>query len=457
MASDKTSPATSAWSRSASLLKLGARLAAKEVGGRMRGSGDETSLAGGAARLLTQVSQAKDIVASLGQLKGAAMKAGQLMSMELRDVLPDEVIAVLQNLQDSGESVSFESIFEILREELGDETLAELEVEREPLASASIGQVHRATWTAPSGERHDLVLKVQFRGIAETIDSDLLVLEKIARLLVGSQSKHIDLSETFAELNTVLKRETDYAAELQSLLAYRAHAMKVEGLHVPTAYPQFCTSKVLALSFEHGLKVDAFLTRFPDPASRQAIAYQVLDLYFRELFEWGIVQTDANFANFLFRPEANGKVTLVLLDFGATRTYEPQFVRAYRALTVACFDRRDVEALAMAESLSLIDPRESAESKRQLLELIHLVLKVFEPARQPIDFSDRRLVQAPSAAARVFYKGLKFSPPPAQLLFLHRKLGGVFSLVKALRGNLDLTPFWARVVQQAEADLLAGG
>ena len=217
MSSQRSSPPTSAWSRSASLLKLGARLAAKEVGGRLRGVSDDTTLGEGASRLLTQVSQAKDIVASLGQLKGAAMKAGQLMSMELRDVLPDEVIAVLQNLQDAGESVDFGTIMEILLEELGPEKLAELSIEPEPLASASIGQVHRAVWTSPLGERHDIVLKVQFRGIAETIDSDLMVLEKIARLLVGTQSKHIDLSEAFEELKTMLKRETDYVAELQNL------------------------------------------------------------------------------------------------------------------------------------------------------------------------------------------------------------------------------------------------
>lgn len=452
MAADK-SPPTSVWARSTSLLKLGAKLAAKEVSGRVRGDADDATLGAGASKLLTQVAQAKDIVASLGQLKGAAMKAGQLMSMELRDVLPDEVIAVLQNLQDAGDEVPFASILDILREELGDEKLAQLDIEPEPLASASIGQVHRAAWTDEQGHTHQIVLKVQFRGIADTIDSDLVVLEKIARLLVGTQSKHIDLGAAFEELKTVLKRETDYTAELGNLLAYKRFAMSVPGLHVPTPYEQFCSSKVLALSYEPGLKVDDFLAKYPDVATRQTVAHQLLDLYFRELFEWGMVQTDANFANFLFRPNADGTVTLVLLDFGATRTYDPSFVAAYRQLTIACFERRDEEAIRIAESLSLIDPRESATSKQQLVALVQLVLDVFRPDRQPIDFTDKRLVQAPSAAARVFYRGLKYSPPPAPLLFLHRKLGGVFSLVKALRASVDLTPYWQRIKVQAERDL----
>jgi aarF domain-containing kinase len=425
------------------LLKLGAKLAAKEIGVRLRG--DEADASSTRARLLTQVAQARDIVASLGQLKGAAMKAGQLLSMELRDVLPDEVIEVLQTLQDAGKSVAFEDIRAILEEELGASLVAQLEITETPLASASIGQVHRAVWTDTDGERREIVLKIQFRGIAETIDSDLAVLEKIARLFLKAQFKEIDLGAVFTELKEVLKRETDYRAELESLLAYRAYACNVDGLHAPIPYPALSTAKVLAMSFEHGLKLDAFLAKYPDSQTRQKVAHQVLDLYFREFFEWGIVQTDANFANFLFRPMPDGRMTLVLLDFGATRTYAPAFINAYRELMLACFAGENDRAMRLAESLALIDARESPASKAQLISLIRIVLRVFRPEAQPVDFTSKQLVQEPGEAAHAFYTGLKHSPPPAQLLFLHRKLGGVFSLVKALRGKLDLTPYWERV------------
>jgi aarF domain-containing kinase len=445
----KTTPPTSAWARSTQLLRLGARLAVEEVSGRLRQ--DATDLP--SQRLLTQVAQAKEIVASLGQLKGAAMKAGQLLSMELRDVLPPEVIEILQTLQDSGKAVHFDEIREILEEELGAERMAQLVVEPTPLASASIGQVHRATWNAPNGTVHSIVLKVQFRGVAETIDSDLAVLERIARLFLSVQFKEIDLASVFAELKTVLKGETDYQAELQNLLNYRVHAEHVHGLVVPTAFEELSTRKVLALSFEEGLKLDAFLATAPRPEVQQHTAHQFLDLYFREFFEWGIVQTDANFANFLFRPMPDGSVTLVLLDFGATRTYEPAFIASYQRLLHACFDNRVSQAIEIAESLGLIDPRESAGSKQQLVDLIRIVLRVFRANQQPIDFSDRRLVEEAGAAVRSFYTGLKFSPPPAQLLFLHRKLGGVYSMVKALRGTLDLTPYWQRTAIVGDASV----
>jgi aarF domain-containing kinase len=172
------------------------------------------------------------------------------------------------------------------------------------------------------------------------------------------------------------------------------------------------------------------------------VATQVLDLYFREFFDWGLVQTDANFANFLFRP-ASGE--LVLLDFGATREYPPEFRAHYRALLVATLARDRPAALAAAEALGLIAPAETPACREALHALLEAVLRVFRPEVQPLDFQDRRLVEDASAALKAFYRELTCSPPPAQLLFLHRKLGGVFSLGKALGARLDLTPFAARL------------
>ena len=155
----KNAPPRSVWSRSTRLVQLAAGLAKKELEGRVTRAVDRgEALVKQAQQLRVQVAQAKEIVASLGQLKGAAMKAGQLLSMELRDVLPPEVIEVLSQLQASGATVEFEEIFSILREELGAERLATLEISPTPLASASIGQVHRATFHGPDGASHEVVL-----------------------------------------------------------------------------------------------------------------------------------------------------------------------------------------------------------------------------------------------------------------------------------------------------------
>lgn len=438
----KNAPPRSIWSRSSRLVQLAAGLARQELTGRVKSAverGEDK-----VAQVRLQVEQAKAIVEGLGQLKGAAMKAGQLLSMELRDVLPPEVITVLSQLQASGATVDFEEIRSILREELGDERLATLEVSPTPLASASIGQVHRATWRDVNGAKTELVLKVQFRGIADTIDSDLALLERIARLFLAVQLKQFDVSAVFTELEDVLKRETDYLHEADALEQYRERAHQVPGLVVPQVHRALCTRRVLALSYEHGLSLDDFLAT-SSAQTRASFAQKVLDLYFREFFEWGLVQTDANFGNFLFRPERG---ELVLLDFGATRSYPTAFRDDYRALLVATLAKDRPAAFEAAVSLGLISRDEPAAARDALHALLEAVLVVFTPAAQPVDFQEKQFVDAAGERLKAYYRALTCSPPPAQLLFLHRKLGGVYSLCRALQARLDLLPYAARLTQR---------
>ena len=434
----KQAPPRSVWSRSAKLMSLAAGLAGKEVGSRLSRAVDRgEALLQQAQRLKTQVEQARAIVASLGQLKGAAMKAGQLLSIELRDVLPPEVIEVLSQLQASGTTVDFAEVRSILLEELGEARLSELDIDPTPLASASIGQVHRARWKGL-----DLVLKVQFRGIADTIDSDLALLERVARLFFTVQARHFDVTGVFQELREVLVRETDYLHEVEALTRYREKAHQVPGLRVPDVYPELCTRRVLALSWEPGVTLDAWLATSPSLEARNRVAEQVLDLYFREFFDWGLVQTDANFANFLFRPE-QGEV--VLLDFGATREYPEAFREHYRRLLSASIAGDRARTLEAAVALGLIDPREPAAAQDALCALLDAVLIGFQPQTQPFDFTQRAFVDRAAARLRDYYQALTCSPPPAQLIFLHRKLGGVFSMGRALGARLNLHPYVARL------------
>jgi predicted unusual protein kinase regulating ubiquinone biosynthesis (AarF/ABC1/UbiB family) len=369
------------------------------------------------------------------------MKAGQLLSMELRDVLPPEVIEVLSQLQSSGATVDFGEIRAVLERELG-EKLIQLEVSEAPLASASIGQVHRARWRRPDGVVEELVLKVQFAGIADTIDSDLKLLERIARLFLSVQLKAMDLTAVFVELRDVLQRETDYLHEADALEQYRALAHQVPGLKVPRVERSLSTGRVLALSYEEGLSLDALMAKSPDAALRHRTAHQLLDLFFREFFQWGLVQTDANFANFLFRPERG---ELVLLDFGATRSYPAPFRTHYRALLLSSLSGDRAGLLAAAQALGLIDAREGEPAQQALVVLLQTVLKVFTDAVQPIDFTDGRFVDDAARRLKEYYQALQFSAPPAQLIFLHRKLGGIYTLGKALRATLDLAPYRERL------------
>ena len=256
------------------------------------------------------------------------------------------------------------------------------------------------------------------------------------------QLKHFDVTAVFAELRDVLTRETDYHQEAASLERYRGYAHQVPGLRLPELFREFSTARVLALSYERGLTIDAYLASNPSLAARERVAHQVLDLFFREFFDWGLVQTDANFANFLIRPDTQ---ELVLLDFGATRAYPPAFRANYRTLLTATLAGDRNAALAAAHALELIAPQEAEAGRAALHALLEAVLIVFTPAAQPVDFQDKRLIDDAGAKLRAYYGQLTCSLPPAQLIFLHRKLGGVYSMGRALRARLDLSPYAARL------------
>jgi aarF domain-containing kinase len=439
------SPPKTVIGRSSRLLTLAAGLAAKEVAGRIeRAVARGEELQKSIQRVRRQVEQARQIVESLGRLKGAAMKAGQMITLELRDYLPPEVLDVLRELQDGAHFVSYDEIESILKKELGPAKLARLNsISREPIASASIGQVHAAKIAGDEGAETSIVLKVQFRGISDTIDSDLALLEKIVRGLLAVSLRDIDFGEVLSEVKEVLKQETDYRREASYLERYRALAAEIPGVVVPRVYEEFSTSRVLALSHEAGVSPEDWMKTNPDRAQRDRFAGLFLDLYFREFFDWGFVQTDPNFGNFLIRADQN---ELVCLDFGATKEYPAEFRRTYRELLLACSSDDYGRTLQVAHALKLIDPRESDESKRLLYQVMREVLAMFRPENQPFDFGDRDFVDRTRATLIKMMRGLRHSPPPKDLIFLHRKLGGIYSLLKALDVRADLTPYWDRMV-----------
>jgi aarF domain-containing kinase len=440
-------PPKSIWSRTGKLARLAAGVAQKQLSLKVANAferGEEVAAKLREAKV--QLDQAKQIAQTLGQLKGAAMKAGQLLSIELRDVFPREVTEALSALQSSGEPVRFAEIESIVREELGGEKMRQLVIDASPLASASIGQVHRAQWQRGDGSTVQLALKVQFRGIADTIDSDLKLLEKIARMFLTVSLKDIDLSGTFEELKDVLKREADYEHEAQRLEEYRQHSRQIDNVTLPQCFSELSTKRVLALSYEPGLTLDHFLKSAPPLAQRVSFASTLLDLYFREFFDWGLVQTDPNFANFLFRPNRN---EIVLLDFGATRAYSPEFRADYRRLLLSSFARDRDAAYQTALKLGLISAQEGPAARNALHELLEAVLSIFSDASQPYDFTSPDSAELAASKLKAFYRELKCSPAPAQLIFLHRKLGGVHSMGKALGVRVDLRPYWQRLATQA--------
>lgn len=430
---------SSAFSRSLQLFGLASAVVGKEIKQTVREkfqSGIQTVASG---RLKSRLEQAQLITENLSQLKGAAMKAGQLLSLDAADYFPPEAIEILSKLQASADPAEFDEVKGVLIAELGRERLARVDsIDETPAAAASIGQVHRARFNG-----RDIALKVQYPGVRESIDSDLALLEKLASGLLTLTGKKMELHELFEELGTVLRAEADYENERRHLEEYGRLLVGDGDYVVPRSVPELCSSRVLAMSWEDGARVTDWLKTNPSGAARERLGRFVLDLYCKEFWDWGFVQTDPNYGNFLVREDP---LRLVVLDFGATLRYPIEFRATYKRLLEAVGERDRARAGSVVAEMGILDPRESGESKELFFELLVNAMEPFHPRRQPFRFNDQDYAKRTRDIGRKFTSTLKHSPPPRQILFLHRKLGGVFTLLKRLEVQMDLLPYWDRMI-----------
>ena len=432
---------TSLWSRSRQVLSLAAGVAGQELKLGLKAKLTRSLDRLAESEVATRVAQARMVAESLGRLKGAFMKGGQLLSIDAGDLLPPEAREILSKLQGQADPIPFEVLRAVLVEELGAEGLLQLEgLEEQAAAAASIGQVHRARLR---GE--PVAVKIQYPGIAESIDSDLALLSKLAQGWLTLSRRNVDLRGTFEELGSLLHLEADYVREREHLERYGELLRGDARFVVPRAHAELSGKRVLTMSWEEGQPLGAWLSTSPSQERREALSLALFDLYCREFFEWGLVQTDPNFGNFLVR-EDGGDLRIVLLDFGATLAYDEAFRRDYVALLNVVAGGDDEALIRAGVESKLLDPRESAETRGIFVEMMRLSVEPFLGTGAPFAFADEAYAARSREVVTRFLQALRFTPPPRQLLFLHRKLGGLFQLGRRLELELDLRPMWERMI-----------
>jgi aarF domain-containing kinase len=266
----------------------------------------------------------------------------------------------------------------------------------------------------------------------------------------------MNLDPLFNEFKSILQQELDYELEANFQKKYQERAQVLSSksgfnYRVPTVIDEISSQKVLGMSFESGVILRKWAQNKPSRESRNAIATAVLNLYVHEFFSWGMVQTDPNWGNFLIE-EKDGLLNLCVLDFGATRTYSREFIQNYICLldAVASGDSKRIRDLAI--SSQLIDSREN-ESAFHSFErlLINSITPFFQNGKvvTSFNFADRRHIEVSQAAIRELSQELVFSPPPYSLVFLHRKLAGVYSILKVLEIEMNVAPYWERMKELA--------
>ncbi|MGZ6472855.1 MAG: ABC1 kinase family protein [Bdellovibrio sp.] len=388
--------------------------------------------------------QASLISTELGELKGSLMKAGQMLSMYGEHFLPPEANQLLKSLQSNSAPLSWEAIEPTLKKNLSPEKLEQLEIEHEALASASMGQVHRARIKS-SGE--NIVLKIQYPNVDRAIDSDLRAL----RTLLGTLKllpKDLNMDPIFSEVREMLIQETNYELEA-NLTEHFFNLLKEDNRFiVPRVIKEFSGEKILATSYEQGLQADDPLIQSLPQERRNKFALNFLDLYFREIFEWGVVQTDPHSGNYRIRINAQGDDQLILFDFGATRVYDENFIVPYRRMIKgSLLNDRDI-FLKAALQLKLIQEEDSPELKKLFEEFCLEMVEPFIAYKDPrnttgqigsdgtYDWKNTDLPQRLSKKIFQVIKSHSWRTPPREIIFLDRKTGGVFIFLSILRAKI---------------------
>jgi len=404
------------------------------------------------------VKQAQFLADELGQLKGSVMKVGQMLSVYGQYFMPPEAIEVLRSLQDDSPPVAWEDLEPVVIERLGKKRLAEIEIDPEPLAAASLGQVHRAI---RKSDGRQLCVKVQYPQLADAIDSDIRTLTNIVRL-ARLVPKGVELTSIMEEVREMIYREVDYDRELRMTREFSERLAGDDRYVVPEVFPEYSTETVLVTSFEGADHVQSERVMSLSQERRNALGESGLNLFCLEFFDWGIVQTDPHFGNYKVRVnDDTGRDQLVLIDFGATREFAPRFLGSYYDTVIGAFEGNAKKLIDGAIGINLL----RRDSPQHVFDSFAKVgMLIIEPFRKepPAELStpdgkykwgDSDLFWRVSRAVQDAAISKWFRIPPREIVFLHRRLGGVFVLLSVFDTQLNSHDLLAKYLYQAEQRL----
>ncbi|WP_239017330.1 ABC1 kinase family protein [Seongchinamella sediminis] len=408
-----------------------ARMASGVAGG-MLAEGTRQIRAGKRPRardMLLTPANARRVADQLATMRGAAMKVGQILSMDTGDFLPRELADILARLRADARYMPPGQLDRVMSEAYGDDWEVQFYgFQHRPLAAASIGQVHQAL--SPDGR--EIVLKVQYPGVAGSIDADV---DNIASLLrmSGLLPPEMDIQPLLDDAKAQLHDEADYNKEAEFLAAFGDLLAGDDRFLVPEVLPDLTRKTVLVMTYVAGQPIET-IAELPQ-AERDAVMSALVELMFRELFELRMVQTDPNFANYQYDPDS-GKI--ILLDFGATRRFKAAFVNSYRSLAKAAIAGNRKRMVAAAERVGYAMGDEDSEYRELVLELF---LMAMEPLQtdEPYDFARSDMTRRMSARAEEVTGFRDFwQAPPTDAVYFHRKLGGMFMLASRLRARVNV-------------------
>jgi predicted unusual protein kinase regulating ubiquinone biosynthesis (AarF/ABC1/UbiB family) len=385
----------------------------------------------------TEHSMIGHVVQALGEMKGAAMKLGQALSMEV-DALPPELQRLVARLQSEAPPIAYEEISAVIEEELGappERLFAEFDPK--PLAAASLGQVHAARLE----DGREVVLKVQYPGIAEALESDFDNLSVVARA-AGLTSKLLDGSDYVAELRREIALETDYLLEAERARSFRELLAREEDLLAPEPIPERSSSRVLCLTRVRGVTLQRFLESNPDASARWRVSEQLIRAVHGPFFQARRIHADPHPGNFLVTEE--GK--LALLDFGCVKVFREDFVEAIRDFMRAELRGEAYDPLAGVRAAGFVVELDEEAARELLWETVRIATRSLKTSCY--DYAGDTTVPDMRALGLRRTRDFLRVRPPAEAVMLGRAVGGCAQNLRALGARGDFRSVYSRLVER---------
>ena len=319
----------------------------------------------GSGNAMTNDANADRLAATLCRMRGAALKMGQMLSIQDESLLPPALVRALKQVRQGADAMPNYQLMQQLKSELGngdgsDSWRDKFEsFDDSPFAAASIGQVHHATITDKhTGEIKPVVVKVQYPGVAESIESDLGNLAMLVKM-TGLAPKGLFIENVMRVGQDELKVECNYINEMANQetfqsLVHSDPVLKANKFVVPEVFEDFTTELIITTGYAPGGTIDK--VSHLDQEERNRIGRTILYLTMQELFEWRLMQTDPNWGNFLYDV---GTGTTSLIDFGATREFPKPFVDGYLRIVWASANQDEDTLMAQSRRMGFLTGEEN--------------------------------------------------------------------------------------------------
>lgn len=374
------------------------------------------------------------IVDTLCRVRGAALKFGQMLSIQDNYMINPQLQAVFERVRQSADFMPFWQVERVLCQEFGldwREKFASFETK--PFAAASIGQVHLATLHNGT----EIAMKIQYPGVAESIESDIKNLLSVMNVW-NILPKGLFLENLSAVARRELAWEVDYVREAECAKKFKELIAPYSEFHVPDIVDEFCTKQILTSHLINGIPVDQLADAEQD--LKNEICKRLVFLSLIELFWFKFMQTDPNWSNFFYLPETN---QIALLDFGACRSYEKEFVDKYLQIIKSAADQDKSSVIKYSRDIGFLSGYESKEMENAHLDAVMILGEAFAYDGN-FNFGCQSTTKRIHGLVPIMIKQ-RLVPPPEETYSLHRKLSGVFLLCTKLQANINCKKLFDQV------------